>query len=127
VIQALFKKAASFSIRLVLITAGLGIAYGFIDTGAFTLTYAFYANFRVGIVILIAGLITFFFPTVITIRKMMKKTRLIDHTTYREKFTEESEGKRIRSYELMYIGMFILIISGFIQVIVWFILRSLEF
>ena len=120
-IKALFKRAVFMSVRLVAIIAVLGIAYGFRALGSFTFTYAFRANFWVGVTILIGGLLVFLTPTALLINKAVKKSRLIDHTTYHERFEEEHERKRARAYELIYIGICNITITGALQLVLWFV------
>ena len=109
------------SVRLVAIIAGLGIAYSFTVSGTFTFTYAFRANFWMGVTILIGGLLVFFTPTALLVNKKMKKSRLIDHTTYSERFMEERERKRVRAYELIYIGICNITITGALQLLLLFV------
>ena len=109
------------SVRLVAIITGLGLAYGFIASGAFTFSYVFRANFWVGTTILIGGLLLFITPTALVLGKKVKKTLLIDHTTYSEKFSEEQESKRFKAYELIFIGICNIAITGTLQLVVWYI------
>ena len=102
------------SVRLVAIVAVLGIAYGFITMGVFTYTYAFTANFWVGVTILTGGLLILITPTFL----LMRKSRLIDHTTYAQRFMEERERKRVRAYELICIGICNISITGAVQLII---------
>ena len=117
-IKALLKKAVSLSVRIAAVVTGIGIAYGFFTAGAFTLTYAFKANFWVGVTILLGGLIKFITPTAL----LIKKSRLIDHSTYGQSFMEERERKRIQAYELIFIGLCSIMITGTLQLAVWLIL-----
>jgi len=106
------------SVRLVAIIAAVGVAYGFITRRVITYTYAFTANLWVGVTILAAGLFVFITPTAL----LIKKSRLVDHTTYAQRFMEERERKRFRSYEMIFIGVFNISIAATVQLIMWFVL-----
>ena len=116
-IKTILKKAVFFSVRLVAIVAVLGFVYGLITMRVFTSTYAFTANLWVGVTILIGGLLVLITPTFLFI----KKSRLIDHTTYGQRYMEERERKGARAYELIFIGLFNISITGAVQLIVWFV------
>ncbi|MCL2564394.1 MAG: hypothetical protein FWE24_01095 [Defluviitaleaceae bacterium] len=113
----MFKKMLKISVQLVTAVSVLSLIYGFAIYGAFTYAHAFTANLVVGVLILVSGLFILITPTAL----LIKKSRLIDHTTYGEKFMEERENKRLRAYELIYIGIFIISISGIMQLVVWLI------
>jgi len=114
--KAAFGKIALMSLRLVAVVAIIGIIYGSITMGVFNYRFAFIANFWVGSVIFIGGLLVFITPTFL----LMKKSRLIDHTTYAQKFMEERERKRLKAIELISTGLCSILIAGFAQLIVWF-------
>ena len=101
--------------RIAAIVAALGAGYEFAARKTFTLEYAFTANLWVGVTILTGGLVVFITPTFLLIRK----SPLIDHTTYGTKFTEERERKHRRAYELIYTGVGIISISAAVQLVVW--------
>ena len=105
------------SARIVAIVAAIGIIYGFITRSVFVYTYVFSANFRVGAVILLGGLLVFITPTAFSI----KKNRLLDHTTYGARFMEERERKRKRASWLILIGLCNIVITGTVQLVVWFV------
>ena len=119
VIKELFKKVVFMSVRLVAIIGCIGIAYGFTASRSLTFTYAFRANFWVGVTILISGLFIFFTPTALLVNRTVKKSRIIDHTTYHEKFQEERERKHKRANELIYTGICNITITGFLQFVLW--------
>jgi len=99
--MSLFIKSVAISIKIVAIVALLGVVYGLVADSALVYTYAVNANLVVGVIILISGLIKFITPTSL----LVKKSRLIDHTTYVEKLREERERKHLKAYELIYVGI----------------------
>ena len=114
-IKILLKKAIYMSVRLSAIIAVLGIVYSWITTGILTDRFALRANFWVGATILLGGLLKFIIPTSF----LMKKSSLIDHTTYGQRFLEEREKNRNQAYELICIGTFNITITGAVQLAMW--------
>ena len=115
----MIKKTLSMSAFLVAVISALSIAYGFITLRAFTLAFAFIANFAVGAVIILAGFALLLTPTFLL--NSVRKSNLIDHTTG-QRLWEEREKKRVRAYELMYIGMSNISITAVVQLALWYVL-----
>ena len=117
--KELLKRAIFMSVRLVGIIMVLGLIYAYVVTEAIIFTYAYRLNFGIGLTILIGGLLTYFTPTALLINRKIKTNRLIDHSTYHEKFEEEREHKHIKALELIYIGIFNITITGALQLALW--------
>ena len=115
--KRLINKAFYMSLRLAIIISALGLVYGRIMNGAFTGRYAFRANFWVGTTILLAGILRLITPTAL----LMKKNRLIDHTTYGQRFMEERERNRSQAWELISTGLCLIFITGAVQLLIWFV------
>jgi len=111
------KKTILTSAQLVAVVAVSSVAYGFITLGAFSYSYAFTANFGVGVTILAGGLLILATPTFL----LIKKSRLVDHTTYGQRAMEERERKRVLAYELICIGIYSISITAVVQLVVWFV------
>jgi len=94
-----FLKILRTSAALVVATAAVSIIYAFFTHGRFWLGYIFTANLALGAIIIGAGLVLFMKPT------MLKKSKLVDHTTHTEKLIEAREQKNKRAYYFMYIGI----------------------
>ena len=110
-------KLICLSFQFVAIVAVLSLVYAFFTRGAVTPAYVFSANFLAGAFIILTGLVVMLTPTFL----LMKKSGLLDHSTYGRRFMEEREKKRIRAYEFMYIGMLNIVITAIIQLILSFI------
>ena len=110
------KKIVSTSAQLVALISVLSVAYGFVISGFFDLGYAYTANFWAGAVIITAGLSMLFVPTFL----LMKKDKLIDHTTYGQRFMKEREKKLARARELICIGMCNITITAVVQLILFY-------
>ena len=111
----LFIKSALTGVKIVAIVASLGVIYGFAADRALVYTYAVNSNLVVCVIILISGLIKFMTPTSL----LIKKGRLVDHTTYSEKFKEIGECKNRTAYELIYIGIVGIALTAAIQFLLY--------
>jgi hypothetical protein len=111
----MFKEAAFMSVRIVALVAALGLIYSLVAPSTFSLAYAFTANFWVGLIILVSGLCLLAIPT----QLLIKKSSLIDHTTYGEKYLTERDNKRLRGYKLIYIGIGNIVITATLQLVAW--------
>ena len=96
------------------ITLG-GLIYGAIVHRYFTVRYLFSANFLVGSIVILIGLIMLFVP-------VRPKGKLIDHSTYADALLELREQKRKKAYDMMYLGMSIILIMAILQVLIALIL-----
>ena len=90
--------------------------FGWIRAGGFTLRYLFTANFLVGSIIILTGLVVYILP----IRP--KLTKLIDHTNYAKTVLQKREEKRKKAYEMLYLGMCIILLPAVLQLLLSFIL-----
>ncbi|MCL2617343.1 MAG: hypothetical protein FWD96_06840 [Defluviitaleaceae bacterium] len=99
------------------VISALSIAYGFFTLRAFTLAYIYTANFWVGAIIILTGLGMLLTPTHLLIRK----SKLLDHSTYGQRYMEEREKKRTRAYEFLYIGMAIITVTAVVELIVFYV------
>lgn len=113
----MLKKSILMSLGMVLLITFVDTVYGFFVGRVFNMRYAFSANFWVGAIILLSGLFRIMIPA----QLLIKKSKLIDHTTYGEKVFAERELKRARGLELIYTGLGIIIITATLQFVLWFI------
>jgi len=95
-----------------LITAAAAVVFGFIAWGHFTPVYIFDANFLVGAIIILVGLILLFSPV------FLKFGKLIDHTTYGQKLAELREIKSETAYGILYLGILVILLTGAAQFVV---------
>jgi len=105
------------SLQLVAVVTVLCVVYGLIADGKFTMSYIFIGNFAAAALVIASALIILVLPANMTAR--MRKSRLIDHTTYKEAYIEEREKKRGQGYEILFIGIASIILTGVIELLIW--------
>ena len=104
------------SMRLVALMTVIGLIFSLLSTGRVSLSYLYTANFGLGLIILLSGLFWLAMPT----QLLIKKSVLIDHSTYGERYIEERERKRVRGLELVYIGICNIVITAVLQhIVMW--------
>jgi len=108
---AFFLKTVLDSLKFILVTTLLSIAVGSIVRGRFSLAYVFNANLIVGAAIICTGLIIMLLPT------RFKFGKLVDHTTFSERYLEHRRQKQEKSREFLFLGLFIVIITGLLQLL----------
>jgi len=117
--MGLLARSALTGVKIAAIVALLGVLYGLAAHRVIIHTYAVNANFAVGAVILISGLVRFVTPTSL----LVKKGRLVDHTTYREKWEEARDRKHLSAYELIYIGIACISVTAIMQLLLHLVLQ----
>ena len=113
--RALCLRALSTAAAIVVIVGLFGLAYGFAVERVFVYTYAVTANLAVGAVILLSGLITLATPTAL----LVKKGRLVDSTTFGEKYAQAGERKHQKAYEMIYVGVIGIGLTAIIQLLLY--------
>ena len=109
-----YYKLLLTSLCFIMIIALLSIVYGLIVHQIFTLRYIFGANFLLGAIVILTGLVILFVPSV-----LVKKGRklLDDHSTHIERSFEEREQRQHKAREIIWVGIFNIVLSGLIQVL----------
>ena len=97
----------------IIVIAAFSIVYGFIAHGSFTLRYIFNANFLAGIILVAAGIVLMFIPTIFS----LWKEKLLDHSTYVEKSYDSREYRQQKARMILWLGLFNLILTGLIQLL----------
>jgi len=105
------KKTLWLALQFNLVITLGGLIYGTIVHRHFTVRYLFSANFLVGAIVILIGLIVLLVP-------VRPKGKLIDHSTYADALMELREKKRKKSHEMMYLGMSIILIMAVLQFLV---------
>lgn len=109
-LRYLFKILRT-SAALTAIAAALSMLYSYFAQGRL-FSYIFTWGFAVGAGVALLGLIVWILPI------RMGKSKLLDHSTIGENLLELREQKRQRSFEMMYIGIGAIIITGTVQLVV---------
>ena len=116
--MAMFVKLVTTSLVCVLIIAMCGVIFGFLTGNGLTLLYAYNANFIIGSVLVASGIVMLFLPGKLS----FKRNNLIDHSTYIERTKDERDVRQDKGYELIFLGIFIIIIAGTAQIMQWLIM-----
>ena len=107
------RKSVCLLALLMLMATALGIVYGFVTGRHFTFSYALTANFLVGSVVSLTGLVVWFGPM------RFRNQRLIDHTTYVSERHALREKKRRKGMEILLIGIVIILITALVELALW--------
>ena len=110
------KIAAITSLALFVVVAVLSTAIISLVLWRLSLHLIFNANFIVAAVIIAGGVVVELLPV------RLKKSKLIDHTTHIVKVLEERATKREKAMYLIFFGTVHLLITGFIQLFLSFIM-----
>ena len=110
------KKSLSLSVLIIIITSIASIIISSLSQNRLSFDYIFISNFAVGAFILLAGLVQYSNPI------WMKKSKLIDHTTYKDILIDKREEKKRKANEILITGISIILIVGIIEILVSFVL-----
>jgi len=106
------KKILCTAAAIAAVVAACGAIYSLFAHGQFSSFYVFNTNFIVGAFIILVGLITYVWPI------NLGRDKLIDHSTYGAKTIEAREQKRVKAYDIIYIGISNILIVAVIQYLV---------
>ena len=112
-------KTVFLAVQLIAVITVISIIYGFIADGHFTLFYVFTWNFVAAAVVIAAGLVIWFMPARLAAR--FKKSKLIDHTTYKDEIMEERRVKQVKGLEIICIGIAATLITALVELVIWLI------
>ena len=101
---------------MAVVSAG-ALIYAFVAPEPFRITPVFTANFVVGLMIIVGGLLNLAKPTMLILKK--RKSRLIDHTTFSSRVMKEKELKYGEALQLIWVGIFITSAAAIAQYIAW--------
>ena len=110
------KRIAVTSLALIATLAVLSVAIGSLFAGQFTLKYIFTSNFVASVILMFGGIVVDILPV------KLPKSKLIDHTTHSNYYVEQRMKKREKAYELIYLGMCVLLFTSIIQLVLSFII-----
>jgi hypothetical protein len=110
-------KILFLSLQSIAIVTAVCIVYGLFSERRFTLAYVFTGNFIAAAIITAAGVVIWFLPVRLALRLM--KSKLIDHTTYKDHYMDERKKKQDKALEIICIGIACTFITGLIELILW--------
>ena len=108
-----YLKLLLISLCLVVIIAASSLAYGLIVHRFFTLRYVFDANFFIGAVIILAGIVIMFLPT----DAFIKSNSVFERLTMIERKSDQREMRQQKARAVLWLGMFNILITGLIQLL----------
>ena len=91
--------------------------YGYFAQGSVSLNLIFNTCFFIGALIIMVALIVMFLPS----RFLFDK--LTDHSNLGERYREQRERKQEKANEFLFLGIWVILISGVLQVIIWLFTR----
>ena len=106
----MLKRLMLMCAQTVVVVAVCAVLVAYFRWGGLSFRYVFTANFGVGGVIILAGLVVTYMPVIFP-----RGDKLLDHTTYTERMLKAREEKRRRGFELLYIGMGVIIVAALVQ------------
>ena len=123
-----FIKTVVIALQCIALTTVLSFIYGFIARGRLTFAYVFNWNFAVGTFFLCVALLLFFLPAALVHNKLtgkipgFKPDNLTDHSTYMERnYAGKHLKKQAKAYEVLTLGLLVMVISSVIQLLLSFI------
>ena len=102
-----------FSIIAIVVVAAIGIAFAYYRTGSPTLTYAFIPNYIVGVVLMVMGVSRRIIPLYDRGGDLTGANRVV----YEQRMDELRENKRIKRNRFIYMGAFILALTGGAEIV----------
>jgi len=104
-------KTAVTALLFMLAATVAAIIYGLVTRGMFTPVYIFNANFLTGAMIMCAALFRVLLPT------RLKPDKLLDYSTFNERFFQERNEKRKKAFEYLILGIFVTVFAGLVQIL----------
>jgi len=102
-------RTSTFIVLIVSVVSGI---YFFVTNGSIVLDQVFIANFAVGTVLATGGILLLFFPP------MIKRDKLLDHSTYLQRMGDAREKKRKIAYDMLYVGLGVTAITAVVELVV---------
>ncbi|MCL2592774.1 MAG: hypothetical protein FWD82_05355 [Defluviitaleaceae bacterium] len=110
-----FLRLCVISLIFIAVVSIASVVYGLFTLRELTLEFVFIANFAVGAIILAAAILRIIAPVIV------KKDRLTDHSTYAEKHSAIRETKHKKGYEMLFIGLLIIVFTAILELLIWLI------
>ncbi|MCL2006811.1 MAG: hypothetical protein FWG77_01875 [Treponema sp.] len=75
----------------------------------------FNANFFIGALVIMVGI----FFLILPMRLLFMANKLVDHTTFMQRFAEDREQKNAKAHYFVFVGIMAIIVPALIQLIIW--------
>ena len=108
-----YLKVFFLSLCSIVIIAVLSIVYGLIAHRSFTVQYIFDANFFAGFILIAAGVVIMFLPSVF----FTKDGKSLEQFTLFDRSLDNREKKQQLARVVLWLGLFIVILAGLIQLL----------
>lgn len=108
-----YLKVFLVSVCSTIIVAVCSIIYGFIAHRLFTLRYIFDANFLVGVILIVVGIVIMFLPSAV----FTKTGEAVEKFTLMQRSFQNRENKQQKARIILWLGIFIFLITGLIQIL----------
>ena len=106
------RKLLLLSLAITAVSAVIGLIYGAIALGFFTLRYIFPACFIIGAIIILISIVILIIPS-----RFLINFKFIDHSNFTSTMMEKRENKRKFAYEILYLGMSVIITAAMLQLL----------
>ncbi|MCL2839800.1 MAG: hypothetical protein FWE05_03420 [Defluviitaleaceae bacterium] len=114
IVKLILQYFAIAFVIIIIVTVG-SIIFSFVRLGQMDIQYIFTGNFATGGVILFMGIVALIFPATL----VAGKDKLLDHSTFTERVMGVREKKRVKAYDLLYVGIGIVAMTGIMEYILW--------
>jgi len=108
-----YLKLFVVSLIFIGVATALGLIYGMIAHGSFTLRYIFDSNFAFGVAAILAGIFYMFFPS----SMLQRGDKLFDHSTFAERSFKARQKRQTIATDILLTGISIILTSGLIQIL----------
>jgi len=106
-------KLIPVSLCFIIVVAALSIIYGFIAHRVFTLRYIFNANFLAGAILIAIGVVIMFVPSAFA----LVGKRWLEQSTFLERSFDSRENRQHKARIVLWFGLFCMVFTGLIQLL----------
>ena len=114
-----FLRLLLLSACLIAAIAALSVVYGFIAHRYFTPRYIFDANFLVGAVVILIGVLVMFLPAAV----FTKVGKSLDRYTYFQRSLDDRETRQKKARYVLWVGILIMVLAGLAQILLSLVMR----
>jgi len=111
-----YLKLLLVAVCFVVVVAVCSIVYGFIAHRVFTLRYIFEANFLVGVVLIVIGIVLTFLPSAVFTRT----GKTTDRFTLVQRSFDSREKRQSKARLVLWFGIFVVLLAGLAEILLSF-------
>jgi len=109
-----YLRLLLISLCAIFIIAALSIVYEAIVHDSVSFRYVFDANFLVGVIVTLGGIVVMFLPVAF----FTKLGNSLDRFTYMQRRFDNRENSQKKARVVLWLGLFIIILAGLIEILV---------